>query len=215
VQPTTETDPEQEMATLSRMAADCTACPLAHGRRNVVFGTGKVVTPLMLIGEGPGETEDAQGLPFVGRAGQLLDQAMRDAGILRKHLYIANIVKCRATLVENGRVLNRPPTPEETEVCIPLWLEKQIAIIKPAVILSIGSPSANAMIHKGFKITQERGKWFETKYTRYAMATLHPAYILRMTGESYDLNYRLLVSDIAAAKDKAREAKNEPRLSLF
>ena len=213
--PPTETDPEEEMAALSQLASSCTACPLSEGRRNVVFGMGKVQTPLMLIGEGPGETEDATGLPFVGRAGQLLDQAMRDAGILRKHLYIANIVKCRATAMEGSRVLNRPPTPEEVDVCLPLWLEKQISIIKPAVILSIGSPSANAMIHKGFKITQERGKWFETKYTRYAMATLHPAYILRMTGESYDINYRLLVADIATAKEKARDTKNEPRLSLF
>jgi len=213
--PSTETDPEEEMAALSRLASNCTACPLSEGRRNVVFGMGKVKTPLMLIGEGPGETEDATGLPFVGRAGQLLDQAMRDAGILRKHLYIANIVKCRATAMEGSRVLNRPPTPEEVGVCLPLWLEKQISIIKPAVILSIGSPSANAIIHKGFKITQERGQWFETKYTKYSMATLHPAYILRMTGESYDINYRLLVADIMTAKEKAREAKNEPRLSLF
>ena len=211
----TDTNPDEEMVELSKLAANCTACALVQGRRNVVFGTGKVKTPLMLIGEGPGETEDATGLPFVGRAGQLLDQAMRDAGILRKHLYIANIVKCRATLVENGRVLNRPPNPDEVETCIPLWLAKQIHIIKPSVILSIGSHSANAIIHKGFKITQERGKWFETKYARYTMATLHPAYILRMSGEGYELNFRLLVADILAAKQKAIETKNEPRLSLL
>ena len=97
--------------------------------------------------------------------------------------YLTNVVKCRATLIENGRVQNRPPRAEEVGVCVPLWLEKQIAIVQPSVILCIGAPAANAVIHRSFKITQERGQWLESKYARYAMAALHPAYILRQEGK--------------------------------
>ena len=159
---------------MAQEASDCPACDLSQTRTKVVFGDGNADSPLMLIGEGPGANEDATGLPFVGRAGTLLDECLREAGMLRKHVYIANVVKCRATLVEEGRIKNRPPRADEVGVCVPLWLEKQIAVIQPAVILCLGAPSANAIIHRNFKMTQERGQWFESKYVRYAMAALHP-----------------------------------------
>lgn len=203
------------MGVLAEAAAVCRACGLAETRSNVVFGVGKVDTPLMLIGEGPGMNEDATGIPFVGRAGQLLDQCLKEAGMLRKHVYIANVLKCRASMVEGGRVQNRPPTAEEIGACVPLWLEKQIAIIQPLVIVCLGAPSASTIIHRNFRMLQERGKWFECKYARYATAALHPAYILRQQGDEYTSSRQSLVSDLAAAREKAITAKKEPKASLF
>jgi DNA polymerase len=169
----------------------------------------------MLVGEGPGMNEDATGVPFVGRAGKLLDECLREAGMLRKHVYITNVVKCRATIEEMGRIKNRPPRVEEVGICVPLWLEKQFAIIQPAVILCLGAPAANAIIHRNFRMTQERGQWFESKYAHHAMAALHPAYILRQEGDSYQMSRQHLVDDLAAARERAKQAKNEPRLTLF
>lgn len=202
------------LARLAERASVCVACDLAVTRANVVFGDGSPEAPLMLIGEGPGQNEDATGKPFVGRAGALLDQCLRENGITRKHVYITNVVRCRPTSVEAGRVNNRPPTPEETRACA-VWLEQTIEIVQPLVILCLGAPAANAIIHKGFKITQERGQWFESRFVRYAMAAWHPAYILRLEGEAYAAARRALVSDIAAARQKVIEAKREPKMTLF
>lgn len=196
------------MADLAATALGCTACTLCENRTNVVFGVGNAGSPLMLIGEGPGQTEDERGEPFVGRAGQLLDQCLYLAGMSRKHIFITNIVKCRPTLLANGRLNNRAPSPEEAAVCVPLWLERQIDIIKPRVILCLGSPSANAVIRKGFKITQERGKFYETRYVSHAIAALHPSYILRQQGVGFEAVRQTLVDDLTAAKDKAIELRN-------
>lgn len=202
------------LARVAERASVCVACGLSKTRTNVVFGDGNPDAPLMLIGEGPGQNEDATGRPFVGRAGHLLDACLRENGITRRHIYITNVVRCRPTLVEGGSIRNRPPTPEETRACSP-WLEQTIEIIEPRVILCLGAPSANAIIHKGFKMTQERGQWFETRYVRYAMAAWHPAYILRLQGEAFEAARRALVEDIAAARQKVIEAKKEPKSTLF
>ena len=200
---------------MAEQAAVCPACDLSLTRTKVVFDDGNPDSPLMLIGEGPGANEDATGVPFVGRAGKLLDECLREAGMLRKHIYLTNVVKCRATLEEAGKIKNRPPRAEEVGACVPLWLEKQIAVVQPLVILCVGAPAASAIIHRNFKMTQERGQWFESKYTRYAMAALHPAYILRQEGEAYDQSKQLLVQDLIAARDKAKSAKDEPKMTLF
>ena len=203
------------MTSLAETAMGCSACPLCETRTKVVFGVGNPASPLMLVGEGPGANEDATGVPFVGRAGQLLDECLREAGMLRKHVYIANVVKCRATLVEDGRVQNRAPKPAEISVCVPTWLEKQIAIIKPKVICCLGAPSASTIIHVNFRMMQERGRWFESRYAPHAIAALHPAFILRQEGMAYDSARQSLVDVLVAAKDRAKEAKNTPDLTLF
>lgn len=200
---------------MAQQASDCPACDLSLTRTKVVFGDGNPDSPLMLVGEGPGMNEDASGVPFVGRAGQLLEECLRDAGMLRRHVYITNVVKCRATLEEMGRIRNRPPRADEVGVCVPLWLEKQIAVIQPAVILCLGAPAASAIIHKNFKMTQERGQWFESRYTRHTLAALHPAYILRQEGDAYRASRQLLVDDLVAARDRAKQAKSEPKMTLF
>jgi DNA polymerase len=192
----------------------CTKCGLADTRRNVVFGEGNPEAPLMIVGEGPGETEDATGRPFVGRAGALLDEALAACHIGRQRVFICNIVKCRACIIENGRASNRPPALNEIEACTP-WLEKQIEIIRPLVILCLGAPSAKFIIKKDFKMVQQRGVFYPTRYARHAIAALHPAYILRQAGQTYDGGKSLLIADIEAARRKVVEAKKEPRLTLF
>lgn len=192
----------------------CERCGLAETRRNVVFGEGNPRTPLMIVGEGPGDTEDATGRPFVGRAGALLDECLAECRISRSHVFICNILKCRACIFENGRYRNRPPAPDEIAACTP-WLVRQIEIIKPLVILSLGAPSAKFIIKKDFQMTRERGIVYPTRFAKYAIAALHPAYILRQAGQSYDGGRSLLVQDIETARRQVIEAKKEPAPTLF
>ncbi|MGC4043888.1 MAG: uracil-DNA glycosylase [Armatimonas sp.] len=210
------TEIEERIEALREEALDCTLCDLCETRTNVVFGEGNPNAPLVLVGEGPGENEDRTGRPFVGRAGQLLDECLRECGISRKHVFITNVVRCRPTAPgENGRPMNRPPTTDEAEACVRAWLEPILTTIDPKVILCLGGPSANWVIKKGFKIMAERGKFFESKYAPYAIAALHPAYILRQQGESYDDARASLVADIEAARKKVIEARKEPPRTLF
>ena len=206
-----------DLDTLAEQARECVACGLSERRRNVVFGEGNPRSPLVLVGEGPGDTEDATGRPFVGRAGQLLDKALADNGLSREHVYICNTVKCRAADWSTGKPMNRPPAPDEVETCR-RWLVPQLATIAPKVILCIGAPSAKNLIRKEFKITQERGKYFPCEFAKTAIATLHPAYILRNQSASSDGGYALLVADIGrawAAAQKLLEPKGEPQSTLF
>lgn len=196
----------EKIEELRAKASNCRACDLSKTRTNVVFGEGNPETPLVIIGEGPGATEDATGRPFVGRAGQLLDQALRENGITRKHIFICNVVKCRACVIENNSVRNRPPAASEISACLP-WLEQQLEIIKPLVILSLGAPSANIIIHRDFRMTKERGVFFTTAYAKYAIAAVHPAYVLRQHGEEFDKARASLVADIGAARKKVIEVK--------
>ena len=213
--PGSEDNKAARIADLAERASVCVACDLSQTRTNVVFGDGNPLSPLVIVGEGPGENEDKTGRPFVGRAGVLLDEVLRECGMLRKHIYITNVVRCRPTVEEGGRLKNRPPRTDEANTCIGLWLEPTLAVIQPLVILCLGAPSANTIIHKGFKMTQDRGKFYPTKYARYAIAGLHPAYILRQQGEAYDEARATLVADIEAARKKVIEAKKEPPATLF
>lgn len=193
-------------------AEQCTRCGLSEKRNNVVFGEGDPESPLVLIGEGPGTNEDATGRPFVGRAGQMLERALADNSLKREDVYICNTVKCRAADWSTGRPKNRPPTPEEVSECRH-WLIPQLEMISPEVLLCIGAPSAKNLIKKDFRITKERGLYFPTTWAKTAIATLHPAYILRQQRADNDGGYQDLVSDIGrawAAAVRLREAKKDP-----
>lgn len=191
---------------------NCRACGLSERRTNVVFGEGNPGSPLMLVGEGPGDNEDKTARPFVGKAGQLLDKAIREAGLSREQVYITNTVKCRAADWSTGRPMNRPPADEEVEACRK-WLLRQIDHIQPKVILCIGAPSAKNLIKKNFKITQERGLFFPSDFAKTIMATLHPSYILRnMSASGNDGGYGLLVQDIKKAWDAAQKLAEKERL---
>lgn len=149
----------------------CTNCPLCEGRTNLVFGMGKKDADIMLIGEGPGENEDLQGKPFVGRSGQLLDKFLASVDLSRdKNVYIANMVKCRPPK-------NRDPKPEEQDMCIK-WLREQFKIIKPKIVICVGRISAQRLIDKNFKVTQQHGEFIDKNGTLF-MGTYHPAAILR------------------------------------
>lgn len=158
---------------LKQTADKCKKCQLSKGRTKVVFGHGPVPCDLMLIGEGPGEQEDLTGLPFVGRAGQLLTKIFESVGIDReKEVYIANTVKCRPPK-------NRAPLPAETKACWP-FLEAQIRIIKPKIILLAGAPATKVVLNNKEGMTKIRGKWFKFPGTNVdVMPIFHPAFLLR------------------------------------
>ncbi len=159
-----------EMEKLREQCLACTRCHLCETRTNVVFGVGPEDAKIMFIGEGPGENEDLQGEPFVGRAGKLLDDMLELIDLDRSKVYIANMVKCRPPK-------NRDPLPEEQNACAP-WLSRQIELINPRVIVCLGRISAMRFIRPDFKITKEHGQWFE-KDGRQVMAIYHPAALLR------------------------------------
>ncbi|HEX3355695.1 MAG TPA: uracil-DNA glycosylase [Tepidisphaeraceae bacterium] len=148
----------------------CVKCRLHEKRTNTVFGEGDPDAKIMFIGEGPGENEDIQGRPFVGRAGELLNKMIAGMGLKREQVYIANIVKCRPPN-------NREPAPDEVATCTP-YLEKQIEIIRPAVIVTLGRPAIQHMLQQKISITRMRGQWQSWRGIRL-MPTFHPAYILR------------------------------------
>lgn len=149
----------------------CEKCELCQTRTHVVFGMGNPQSDILFIGEGPGENEDLEGLPFVGRSGQLLDKMLAAIDLDRnKNIYIANIVKCRPPK-------NRDPLPEEQEACMD-WLKNQVMIMRPKIIVCLGRIAAMKLIKPDMKITKEHGIFFE-KNGVLMMATLHPAALLR------------------------------------
>lgn len=156
---------------LKQMITQCTSCALCQTRTNVVFGAGVPDAEVLFIGEAPGAQEDAQGIPFVGRSGKLLDTLLASIGLYRdKNIYIANIIKCRPPD-------NRDPLPEEQAACS-LHLLRQIDIINPKIIVCIGRIAAKYFIDENFKVTAQHGQWIE-KDGRLMMGTLHPAALLR------------------------------------
>lgn len=172
---------------------NCSNCDLAGTRTNVVIGRGNVNAKVMFIGEGPGEQEDIHGLPFVGPAGKLLDILLEALEFEQDDYYIANIVKCRPPS-------NRVPTDSEAEQCLPL-LRNQFALIRPQIMVCLGSTAARHIIGKEQKITQIRGQWIERKGV-YIMPTFHPAALLRDESKK-----ELLFIDIKAVKQKLDDIK--------
>lgn len=149
---------------------NCNKCKLCSGRRNIVFGCGNKKANIMLIGEGPGADEDMQGIPFVGKAGILMNKAFEGLGFNRDNLYIANIVKCRPPQ-------NRVPEDDEAEACLN-YLRNQVLLVKPKIIVLLGSTALKNILGKEYGITASRGKWIEKKGILY-MPTWHPAALLR------------------------------------
>ena len=176
---------------LKQECAQCRRCGLGETRHHLVFGDGAEDARIMLIGEGPGEQEDLQGLPFVGPAGKLLDDMLEMIYLDRTKVYIANIVKCRPPQ-------NRDPKPEETACCIG-YLSRQLEIIKPKIIVCLGRVAATILIDKGFKVTRQHGEWFNKDGVWY-MGTFHPAALLRNPHNKPDA-----FEDMLALQSKIRE----------
>ena len=156
--------------TLLNECKSCTACELHKTRTNCVFGTGNVNADILFIGEAPGDNEDKTGIPFVGRAGQLLDQYLYAVDIPRESVYIANILKCRPPK-------NRDPLPAEEDACID-FLRRQVRLINPKIIVCLGRISAMRLIRPDYKITKEHGEWVQ-KGNFLITAVYHPALLLR------------------------------------
>ena len=155
---------------LEENVKQCKKCRLCTNRTNIVLGEGNINAKIMFIGEGPGADEDKQGLPFVGKAGQLMNKAFQALGINREEIYIANIVKCRPPS-------NRVPEEDETQACLN-YLRNQVVLIKPEIIVLLGSTALKNILGKEYGITAVRGKWMEKNGIKY-MPTWHPAALLR------------------------------------
>ena len=179
---------------LIRECAGCRGCSLCERRHNLVFGVGNESAELMLIGEGPGEQEDLKGVPFVGPAGKLLDDMLAMIDLDRTKVYIANIVKCRPP----G---NRDPLGIEQDACRG-WLDRQIALVKPKIIVCLGRISAKALIDPDFRITREHGVWYDIDGRR-VMATYHPSALLRDVSKRPEafMDLRSLRKEIRAVCD--------------
>ncbi|MDE2482699.1 MAG: uracil-DNA glycosylase [bacterium] len=196
---------ERLLAHAAGIASACRKCAIGAQRRTNVYGEGDPCAELMVIGEGPGETEDLLGRPFVGRAGQLLEKMLGAIGLAREDVYICNTVKCRPTLPGPRGPKNRAPEPTEMVNCRP-YLDEQIDIIRPRAILALGAPAAKSFLGKDFQITKMRGNWYEGPHGIALMVTLHPAYLLRQTGGELTAVKRLVWSDLKAIRAKLDEA---------
>jgi uracil-DNA glycosylase len=181
--PESRVDPAQKaeaLAAIQEEIGDCTRCPLAYaGRRKIVFADGDANARLMFVGEGPGADEDTQGLPFVGKAGQLLNNMIQAMGLKREQVYIANIVKCRPPA-------NRTPEPVEANTCSQFLL-KQIDVVQPEIVVALGSTAATYLLGMKQSLAGLRGKWHSCRGAKLAV-TYHPAFLLRdprMKGEAW------------------------------
>ena len=168
---------------LQETIKSCNKCKLCYSRKNIVFGVGNINAKILFIGEGPGADEDEQGIPFVGKAGKLMNMAFDACGIDRDNVYIANIVKCRPPN-------NRDPEQDEIKACMD-YLRNQVMIIKPKIIVLLGRIALQNILGQEYKITSARGNWIEKKEILY-MPTWHPAALLRDENKKIDFLHDLL-----------------------
>jgi uracil-DNA glycosylase family 4 len=195
-------DPVQALIAIREDIGDCTRCRLAkQGRKQIVFGVGNPRADLMFIGEAPGADEDMKGEPFVGRAGQLLNNMIKAMGLTREEIYIANIIKCRPP----G---NRTPERDECETCSP-FLMRQIGVIQPKALVALGAVAAKTLLAINAPMTELRGKWYDFRGTKLAV-TYHPAFLLRDPRQKKEAwkDLQMVMKELglkAPAKDKSSE----------
>jgi len=163
-------------------AADCEACHLHRNATQTVFGEGPSKAAVMLVGEQPGDAEDVAGHPFVGPAGKLLDRALAEAGLDRRRVYVTNVVKHFKWEPRGKRRIHAKPNSAEIAACRP-WLETEIALVKPRVLVCLGATAAQALLGRAFKVSQQRGAFVESPLAPRVTATVHPSSILRAPDE--------------------------------
>ncbi|MBX3129607.1 MAG: uracil-DNA glycosylase [Polyangiaceae bacterium] len=193
--------PEERLSSLSVIAAEvseCVACRLHQRRTQTVFARGNGSSGLCFVGEGPGAEEDAQGLPFVGKAGQLLDKMIEAMGFSPADVYVANIVKCRPPD-------NRKPEPDEMKTCVG-YLERQLELVRPQVIVALGATAATGLLGTTVGITRLRGQWKLYRGRVPVMPTFHPAYLLRQPAAKRDV-----WSDLRAVVEQMGRRLPEPK----
>jgi DNA polymerase len=190
------------LKSLREAAAHCEGCELYKVGTQTVFGEGPKSASIMMIGEQPGDEEDKQGHPFVGPAGRLLDEAIQDAGLSRDDVYVTNAVKHFRWEPRGKRRLHKKPSARHIEACRP-WLQAEILVVKPRVIICLGATAAQAILGKEFRITKQRGKFFRRKYEAWITATYHPSAILRAPDkEARDRMRRELTQDLHRAAER-------------
>src|SRR5919112_3551083 len=171
--------PRPTLPKLREAAQGCRGCHLWMHATQAVFGEGPRSAEVMLVGEQPGDLEDRAGHPFVGPAGKLLDSALVDAGIDRTRVYVTNSVKhFKFVVIERGRRLHKKPSAGEVRACNP-WLQEEIRLVKPRVVVALGATAAQALLGKQFRVTQDRGRPIPTDFANAVVATVHPSAVLR------------------------------------
>ncbi|HSS18708.1 MAG TPA: UdgX family uracil-DNA binding protein [Pyrinomonadaceae bacterium] len=184
------------LSSLREAAADCKACDLWKRGTQTVFGEGRTRAFVLFVGEQPGNEEDLAGKPFVGPAGRLFDNALAAAGIDRSQTYVTNVVKHFKWEPRGKRRIHKKPNAQETSACRP-WLEAEISVVKPKVIVALGATAAQALLGPKFRVTKQRGEFIESTLAPYVMATVHPSAILRAPDdETRRLEYRRFIADL-------------------
>lgn len=192
---------------LREAAAECTACPLYRNATQTVFGEGPEQARIMFVGEQPGDSEDLAGHPFVGPAGKLLDSSMKAAGIDRRQAYVTNAVKHFKWVPRGARRIHSKPSSMEIAACFP-WLEAEIAVVKPRVVVALGATAAQALFGKAFRVTRERGRLVPSRFAPYAVATVHPSSLLRAPDEeTRRREMELFIGDLKKIAEVLRSAK--------
>jgi len=183
----------------ARAARHCTACDLHKRATQTVFGEGPSDAVIMLVGEQPGDYEDVAGKPFVGPAGKIMDQALEEAGIDRKEVYVTNAVKHFKWEPRGKRRIHQKPNSREIAACRP-WLEAELQIVKPKLVVAMGATAAQTIFGPTFRVTRERGKVLSSKLAPRVLATVHPSSLLRQPDEaSRQREYEHFVADLRTA----------------
>jgi DNA polymerase len=194
------------LAQLREAAADCRACDLWERATQTVFGEGKRRALIVAVGEQPGNDEDLSGRPFVGPAGKLLNQALAAAGIPRDIIYVTNVVKHFKWEPRGKRRIHKKPNSTQIRACKP-WLDAEIALLKPNVVLCLGATAAQALLGANFKVSRQRGQFVESALAPFVMATIHPSSILRSPdGDARQTEMNRFIEDLAKIRDVLEES---------
>ena len=199
-------DPQRALKELAKEASSCTRCPLYKNAIQTVFGEGPADAALMLVGEQPGDQEDLAGRPFVGPAGKVLGRALETAGIERSSVYITNAVKHFKNEPRGKRRIHKKPGTSEIDACR-WWLDNELIIVQPNVVVALGATAARAVTHKALPINVNRGRLIDLPGGRRAVITVHPSYLLRLLEErDKRRQFDRLVKDLRFAADAARRS---------
>lgn len=190
--------PHPTLAKLRAVAAGCTACPLHAHATQTVFGEGPAHAALMLVGETPGDREDVEDRPFVGPAGRLLDRCLAAAGLERETSYVTNVVKHFKWTPRGKRRLHAKPNAGEIRACKP-WVEAEIALVQPRVLVLLGATAAQALLGSGFRVTRQRGEFVKSNLAPRVMATVHPSALLRAEDAAREDAIAAFIADLRKA----------------
>jgi DNA polymerase len=189
------------LETARRAARECVRCDLAATRQRVVFGEGAVDARLVIVGEGPSESDDASGHPFSGPSGRLLGSWLAAMGLTREAVWLTNVVRCRPAVAERGRLRNRPPRAGELAACR-FWLDAELQLLAPEAILCVGATAGRAIVSRDFKMTRDRGQWLTATDGTPTLTTYNPAYVLRLEGTDRDRAEAEVAADLATMRDR-------------